>query len=46
MRQEHRGGEKLFIDYSDGLSIVNKVTGVTGHPKSATWGQFKIRHLE
>ena len=23
MRQEHRGGEKLFIDYSDGLSIVD-----------------------
>jgi len=27
MRQEHRGGEKLFIDYSDGLSIVNVLTG-------------------
>jgi transposase len=27
MRQEHRGGEKLFIDYSDGLSIVDRLTG-------------------
>jgi len=27
MRQEHRAGEKAFIDYSDGLSIVNPVTG-------------------
>jgi len=27
MRQEHRAGEKLFIDYSDGLSIVDLATG-------------------
>jgi len=27
MRQEHRGGEKLFVDYSDGLSIVDILTG-------------------
>src|SRR5665811_1719810 len=27
MRQEHRGGEKLFIDYCDGLSIVDTITG-------------------
>jgi transposase len=27
MRQEHRGGEKLFIDYSDGLSIVDAASG-------------------
>ena len=27
MRQEHRGGEKLFVDYSDGLSIVDAATG-------------------
>jgi transposase len=27
MRQEHRGGEKLFIDYSDGLSIADAITG-------------------
>jgi transposase len=27
MRQEHRAGEKVFIDYSDGLAIVDPVTG-------------------
>lgn len=27
MRQEHRGGEKLFLDYSDGLPIVDRLTG-------------------
>jgi len=27
MRQEHRAGEKLFIDYSSGLSIVDPATG-------------------
>jgi len=26
MRQEHRDGEKLFIDYADGLSIVDAAT--------------------
>jgi len=27
MRQEHRGGEKLFVDYADGLAIVDPTTG-------------------
>jgi transposase len=27
MRQEPRGGEKVFLDYSDGLSIVNRFSG-------------------
>jgi len=27
MRQEHRAGEKVFVDYSDGLSIVDPATG-------------------
>ena len=27
MRQEHRYGEKAFIDFSDGLSIINPLTG-------------------
>ncbi len=30
MRQEHRAGEKAFIDYSDGLSILELATGKTG----------------
>jgi hypothetical protein len=27
MRQEHRAGEKVFVDYCDGLYIVDPVTG-------------------
>ena len=27
MRQEHRGGEKAFIDYCDGIPFVNPATG-------------------
>lgn len=27
MRQEHRAGEKTFIDYCDGLSFIDRVTG-------------------
>ncbi|MDP2865838.1 MAG: IS21 family transposase [Elusimicrobiota bacterium] len=27
MRQEHQAGEKLFVDYADGLSIWNKANG-------------------
>jgi len=27
MRQEHRAGEKVFVDYCDGLAIVDRVTG-------------------
>jgi len=32
MRQEHRGGEKLFIDYSDGLSIVDAAPVINAYP--------------
>ena len=27
MRQEHRGGEKLFVDYADGLAVTDPKTG-------------------
>jgi len=27
MRQDHRGGEKLFVDYGEGLSLVDPKTG-------------------
>jgi transposase len=27
MRQDHRAGEKLFVDYTEGLSIVDRETG-------------------
>ncbi len=33
MRQEHRAGEKAFIDYCDGLAIVDALTARVGsHP--------------
>jgi len=44
MRQEHRGGEKLFIDYSDGLSIVDTATGelMLTQLYVAVWGASNI----
>jgi transposase len=27
MRQDHRAGEKLFVDYCDGITIIDRVTG-------------------
>jgi len=48
MRQEHRGGEKLFIDYSDGLSIVDRVTGelVPTQLFLAVWGASSYTYAE
>lgn len=40
MRQEHRGGEKLFVDYAKGLSIVDPNTGEWTNTQLfvAVWG--------
>jgi transposase len=48
MRQEHRGGEKLFIDYSDGLSIVNPLTGELFLTQLfvAVWGASNYTYAE
>jgi len=48
MRQEHRGGEKLFIDYADGLSIVNRVTGefIMTQLFLAVWGASNYTYAE
>ncbi|MBM4448871.1 MAG: IS21 family transposase [Chloroflexi bacterium] len=48
MRQEHRGGEKLFIDYSDGLSIVDVLTGelVLTQLFLAVWGASNYTYAE
>jgi len=48
MRQEHRGGEKLFIDYSDGLSIVDTVTGefIITQLFLAVWGASNYTYAE
>ncbi|MDD4986821.1 MAG: IS21 family transposase [Dehalococcoidales bacterium] len=48
MRQEHRGGEKLFIDYSDGLSIVDTLTGelILTQLFLAVWGASNYTYAE
>ena len=48
MRQEHRGGEKLFIDYSDGLSIVDTLTGELTLTQLfvAVWGASNYTYAE
>jgi transposase len=48
MRQEHRGGEKLFIDYSDGLSIVDALTGELALTQLflAVWGASNYTYAE
>jgi len=48
MRQEHRGGEKLFIDYSDGLSIVDILTGelILTQLFLAVWGASSYTYAE
>jgi transposase len=48
MRQEHRGGEKLFIDYSDGLSIIDTLTGerVPTQLFVAVWGASNYTYAE
>jgi transposase len=48
MRQEHRGGEKLFIDYGDGLSIVDTATGgiILTRLFLAVWGASNYTYAE
>jgi len=48
MRQEHRGGEKLFIDYCDGLSIVDTITGefISTQLFLAVWGASNNTYAE
>jgi transposase len=48
MRQEHRAGEKLFIDYSDGLSIVDALTGELTLTQLfvAVWGASNYTYAE
>lgn len=48
MRQEHRAGEKVFIDYSDGLSIVDHLTGelITTQLFVAVWGASNYTYAE
>jgi transposase len=48
MRQEHRAGEKVFIDFSDGLSIVDMVTGelILTQLFLAVWGASNYTYAE
>ena len=48
MRQEHRAGEKVFIDYSDGLSIVDPFTGelILTQLFLAVWGASNYTYAE
>ena len=48
MRQEHRAGEKVFIDYSDGLAIVDPVTGelILTQLFLAVWGASNYTYAE
>ena len=48
MRQEHRSGEKLFIDYSNGASIVDPLTGelIPTQLFVAVWGASNYTYAE
>jgi len=48
MRQEHRYGEKAFIDFSDGLSIVDPLTGELSLTQLylAVWGASNYTYAE
>ena len=48
MRQDHRGGEKLFVDYAEGLSLVDPKTGepVPTQLFVAVWGASNYTYAE
>lgn len=48
MRQEHRAGEKLFIDYGEGLSILDLATGelILTQLFVAVWGASNFTYAE
>ncbi len=48
MRQEHRAGEKVFVDYCDGLSVVDAATGelISAELFLAVWGASNYTYAE
>jgi len=48
LRQDHKAGEKLFVDYGDGLSLVDPVTGVLTPTELfvAVWGASNHTFVE
>jgi len=48
MRQDHRGGEKLFVDYGEGLSLVDPQSGepISTQLFVAVWGASNYTYAE
>jgi transposase len=48
MRQDHRGGEKLFVDYGEGLSLIDAQTNepITTQLFVAVWGASNYTYTE
>jgi transposase len=48
MRQDHRGGEKLFVDYGEGLNLVDSKSGepVSTQLFVAVWGASNYTYAE
>ena len=48
MRQDHRGGEKLFVDYGEGLSLIDPQSGesITTELFVAVWGASNYSFAE
>jgi transposase len=48
MRQEHRAGEKIFVDYCDGIGIIDRSTGeeIPTHMFVSVWGASNYTYAE
>jgi len=48
MRQDHRGGEKLFVDYGEGLSLIDPQSGAPVKTQLfvAVWGASNYSYAE
>jgi transposase len=48
MRQHHKAGEKLFVDYTDGLAVVDQATGEIKKTQLfvAVWGVSNFTYAE
>jgi transposase len=48
MRQDHRGGEKLFVDYGEGLNLIDPKSGepITTQLFVAVWGASNYTYAE
>ena len=48
MRQDHRGGEKVFVDYGEGMTLVDPKTRkpITTQLFVAVWGASNYTYCE